>query len=42
MENNHEIYQAPDVEVVEMKSEGVICSSGKRVNYGIGGDEEWE
>ena len=28
MENNYEIYQAPDVEVVEIKSEGVVCASG--------------
>lgn len=41
MENNYENYQAPYAEVVEVKSEGVVCASGDRNPYGNGGDEEW-
>lgn len=30
---DREVYEAPEVEVIEMKSEGIICNSGNTEPY---------
>lgn len=34
MTKQRELYEAPTISVVEMKQEGVICTSGLRDSYG--------
>ena len=42
METKHkELYESPWTEVLEVKTEGVICQSGKRSPYDDGGDDLW-
>ena len=37
-----ELYESPTSEVVELKTEGMICESGARNGYGDAGeDEQW-
>jgi hypothetical protein len=33
---DRELYDAPEVEVLEVKSEGIICGSGETEQYGPG------
>lgn len=33
---DRELYDAPEVEVLEVKSEGIICGSGDTEKYGPG------
>jgi len=33
---DRELYEAPEVEVLEVKSEGIICGSGETEQYGPG------
>ena len=32
--NNKEMYNSPEVDIFEVKTEGVICASGLRDSYG--------
>ena len=41
MKENNELYKAPTISVVEMKQEGVICTSGE-VNATMNGTFEEE
>ena len=34
-------YVAPRADVIQVKPEGVICTSGRRVNYGEANEDEW-
>lgn len=33
MKNNKELYEAPEVEAVEIKAEGMVCASGDPKPY---------
>lgn len=35
-----EAYEAPQVEILEVKSEGIICASGGDYN-GFGNEQQW-
>lgn len=35
-----ETYEAPQVEILEVKSEGIICASGGDYN-GFGNEQQW-
>lgn len=35
-----ESYEAPQVEILEVKSEGIICASGGDYN-GFGNEQQW-
>ena len=36
-----EIYEAPSMIVVDVKTEGIVCQSGGLQNYNRGESEDW-
>ena len=38
MQNEKETYMTPETEVVEVKTEGIICSTDPQTNPGSGGE----
>ena len=42
MEDSHILqYEPPVTEVIEIKSEGIICQSGGLTDYNHGTDQNW-